>query len=1025
MSTLPIPDIHTGEGRLAPRAWLRSDAPELSLDGDWAFRFAPDGERFGEKTSIRVPGMWQLQGHGAPQYTNFIYPFPLDVPHVPSENPTGDYLRTFELSAEWGSALADGARVFLRFDGVDSHGQVEVNGTRLGATAGSRLTQEFDVTEALTSGENSLRVLVRQWSANSYVEDQDMFWLSGIFRSVTLLLRPAGGLHDLTVSTDFDAAAGTGSLSIRPDLLTASVGTVISGLEEHEAAQQVPPERIELVIEELGIRRVLTAGETTTVDMGNVEPWSAETPRLYDALVRTPSECVSVRLGFRRVERVGERILVNGQRVVFRGVNRHEVDAVTGRTQNPANEDRDLELMKQHNVNAVRTSHYPPHPRFIERCDELGMYVICEGDFEAHGFHLDRTESDDRGTQRRPANDPRFEKTLVERTRRFLHRDKNHASIIMWSIGNESSTGTVTDAMCAAVREMDDGRLLIYEQDYLGRTVDVHSLMYPDHRRSEAIGARNIDDDLADLLMRLCLDAGVDADMDTVRSARAWSLPFLWIEYAHAMGNGAGALKEYWDLVWRYEALHGGFIWEWIDHALLTTTADGTEVYGYGGDFGERIHDGNFVADGLVLPDRTPSPALLDMKQVYAPIAFGFEGADGSVQLRIRNQYAFLSTDHLRVELSIDEQRTWSELEMEPVPAGGGALVPVPNGEVLTVRAVLRDADAVLPRALPAGHVVSIADRVALRAPSAPAAPSSTGTAPSAPAAGACSASDASPALPEEAADGTWRLGPARFDRHGSLERLGDLPVTWAGVDLTRAPVDNERAFTWTGLETRWRAVCLDVAQLRLASAEADGASLRFAKRLGLPGTGIGADIRETWTADSGGVHVAVDVEFDGWPDDLPVPRIGYTLAIDAAPAAGDDAVTYRGYGPFERYPDTGSGTTFATWRRSIAQMSTPYVFPQENGNRHGVRSAQIRTAAGVLGLRTDSGLGLAVRPWSSAELDRAQHDGELRPDGRTWVTLSAALHGVGSAACGPGPLDQHLLMARPASFGFALSPEH
>ena len=986
--------FHTGSRRLAPRAWLRSDAPQLSLDGEWDFRYAADGTAFGEQTTITVPGLWQLQGHGAPQYTNYIYPFPIDPPHVPEENPTGLYSRQLEVPDQWKDALADGGRILLRFDGVDSMAEVLINGQHVGSTAGSRLMQEFDVTDHLTAAKSAtLEVLVRQWSVNSYIEDQDMFWASGIFRSVTLLLRPAGGIHDLTAITDFEPADGTATLRVTAEAMREQHGVVIPGVEEHVAVPAPAFRSAVLRIPELGIEQELPEGEQVCINVGAVQPWSAESPRLYDATVSTDSETVTLRLGFRRTERRGELMLINGERAVMRGVNRHEVDERIGRTQSPENEDRDIALMKAHNINAVRTAHYPPHPRFIERCDEAGLYVVCEGDFEAHGFHLDRTESDPRGKQRRPADDPRFEQTLVERTQRFLHRDKNHASIIMWSIGNESSTGVCTDAMGAAVRAMDDGRLYVYEQDHLSEHVDVFSLMYPDHRRTAAIGSRDIDDDLADLMVRLLAGIGIDSTMEEVRASRSFTLPFVWIEYAHAMGNGAGALREYWDLVWEHQALHGGFIWEWIDHAILTRDADGNQIHGYGGDFGEAIHDSSFVADGLIFPDRTPSPALLDMKQVYAPIALQVERGG----VRVHNQHAFLSTEPFQFDCSVDEQRTWQPLSVPVTPAGQSVHMELPDADVTTVRARLREADPANPDACPAGHLISIADHVDLP----PAAPFSGQHAPTA----------------ED--EGGFRLGNARFDRRGALAELDGRRVLHAGVDLWRAPIDNERDFTWTKFETRWKAINLHLAQLRLVEAQISDTTLTLMKRLGLPGTGIGADIAERWRCADGELSVEVDVAFDGWPEGLPVPRIGYTFALEGAP----QRVEYRGYGPFERYPDTGNGTTFAQWDASAEQMLTPYVFPQENGNRHGVRNAQIHTERGQLGLRAPDGLGLVVHPFSAAELDRRAHHGALQPDGLTWVTLSAALQGNGSAACGPGVLPQHELTAQPLSFRFALVP--
>ncbi|GAA1491130.1 glycoside hydrolase family 2 TIM barrel-domain containing protein [Brachybacterium sacelli] len=989
-TSLPTPDrtdrwweeLPAGRNRLRGRAHLHSDAPELRLDGIWEFRYGSraDGSDLGERAEIEVPGLWQLQGHGAPQYTNVVYPIPRDVPHVPDENPTGHYSRTVAVPAGWAEDLAAGARVLLRFQGVDSAAKVWIDDAEIGVTAGSRLTQEFDVTEALAGpGEHRLDVRVVQWSVNTYVEDQDMWWASGIFRSVDLLLRPADGIHDLVTVADYDPATGRGSLR------AAAYDRSGSPLE---ARVEIPA---------LGLS-ASTGEEMLVAD--EVRPWSAEDPHLYEATVRTAGETVSLRLGFRRVEVDGEIFRVNGERIVFRGVNRHEADPVVGRAQHAGNQDLDVALMKQHNLNAVRTSHYPPHQRFLEVCDEAGLYVICEGDFETHGFHADSTGGEDgTGAAEGPAQNPLFEESLLERSDRFVRRDRNHASIVMWSIGNEAASGPVTEAMVARVREIDPTRPVIYEQDYAAEYVDVFSLMYSTVGDTEQIGRRELSPGYQDKLTRMLRSFALDVPDGHFASPPALSKPFLWIEYAHAMGNGAGSLAEYMELTERYPALHGGFIWEWIDHGLETTDAEGNRIHGYGGDFGERLHDGNFVADGLVLPDRTPSPALLDAKHHYSPV--GLEVWPGRV--RVTNRYAFSDLTHLRAEVSLDAQSSWQELELPATAPGGSAEVPLPvhDGATTTVRLTTREEQGPVP----AGHLIVSADHVdaeRLRSGLTPPV--------------------AEPLAPTQGEDGSWILGPARFDDLGRLVALGDLQVESAGADLYRAPVDNERARTRYPLEARWKRIGLDVARRRLVGIEAEGDALVIRTRLGLDGSALGADVAERWRGDASGADVQVTVTPSAfWPEDLPLPRIGWTFALPSRP----DQVQYTGYGPHESYPDTGGGTTFATWHSSLADLQVPYVFPQENGNRAGVVRACLSGGSGPsLGLRAAAGLGLAVRPWSSAELDERAHDGALRPDGRTWVTLSAALHGVGSAACGPIPLPQYVLPAREETFSFRLEAQ-
>lgn len=976
-------ELPAGRGRLPGRAHLRTDAPALSLDGTWDFHYGTraDGSDLEDAGEIQVPGLWQLQGHGAPQYTNVIYPIPREIPHVPDENPTGHYSRLLSVPTDWANQLEDGARLLLRFQGVDSAAKVWLDGVEIGVTAGSRLTQEFDVTEALAGArpgrQHRLDVRVVQWSVNTYVEDQDMWWASGIFRSVDLLLRPAGGIHDLVTDADFDPATGRGRLTASA---SAADGTAL------DARLRIPA---------LGIDQPL---DGAPIEVGEVRPWSAEDPHLYDATVSTGTETVSLRLGFRRVEVDGEIFRVNGERIVFRGVNRHEADSVVGRTQHLGNQDVDAAMMKQHNLNAVRTSHYPPHQRFLEVCDEVGLYVICEGDFETHGFHADSTWGEDpSGAAEGPARNPLFEESLVERSERFVRRDRNHASIVMWSIGNEAASGPVTEAMVQAVRRTDPTRPVIYEQDYAAEYVDVFSLMYSSIDESEQIGRRELSTEYQDKLTGMLRGFALDVPEGHFQDPPALSKPFLWIEYAHAMGNGAGSLKEYMELTERYPALHGGFIWEWIDHGLVTTDAEGNTIFGYGGDFGERLHDSNFVADGLVLPDRTPSPALLDAKHHYSPV--GLEVRPGTVT--VTNRYAFSDLSHLRAEVSVDAQQTWQELVLPELAPGASAELALPahDGAVTTVRLLTREARGPVP----AGHLIIAADHVEQARLAA-----ETTLAP------------APAVLPQEAADGTWSLGPARFDDLGRLVGLGGHAIEEAGVDLYRAPVDNERARTRYPLEARWKRIGLDVARRRLVSIAADGEHLVVRSRIGLDGSALGADVLERWRADDDGAEVEVTVTpSEIWPRDLPLPRIGWTFALPTAP----DQVEYAGYGPHESYPDTGGGTTFARRRASLTELQVPYVFPQENGNRAGTVHAVLSGGGGPgLELRAPEGLGLAVRPWSSAELDLRSHDGALRADGRTWVTLSAALHGVGSAACGPLPLPQYVLSAREETFRFRLS---
>jgi beta-galactosidase len=612
-----VPEVLSPVGTLPPRAYLITDAPRLSLNGLWQFRLSGTADAEldwagGEWTDLPVPSHWPMHGHGKPIYTNVRLPIPIDPPYVPSDNPTGDHKCSFDLPEDWAASEA-----VLRFDGIESCGRVWLNGVELGVTTGSRLPSEFAVGHLLRPQKNVLAVRVHQWSAGTYVEDQDMWWLPGIFRDVTLIAGPTDGLGDVRVYTSFDHETGLGTLRIET---------------EHPAT---------LTCAELDLSQADTGMP--------VRPWTAETPHLYRVEVATASERATVNVGFRTVSIVDKTLRVNGRRILLRGVNRHEFDPDHGRVISEVLMRADIELMKKHNINAVRTSHYPPHPRFLELCDEYGLWVIDECDFETHAFG-------EVGWRRNPTDDPAWRDSLVDRARRMVARDRNHPSVIMWSLGNEAGVGRNLGHMAEAIREMDDSRPLHYEGDRECRWTDVYSRMYAHPDEVDLIG-QGIEEPLA------------DPELD----ARRRRMPFILCEYGHAMGNGPGGLSEYQALFERYDRCQGGFIWEWIDHGIRTG-----DHYSYGGDFGEELHDGNFVIDGLVFPDRTPSPGLIEYKKVIEPVRIE---PDGLGTLRITNRYDFIDLSHLtllwayQVE-GVDFAR--GELECPALLPDDSATVPLP-----------------------------------------------------------------------------------------------------------------------------------------------------------------------------------------------------------------------------------------------------------------------------------------------------------------------------------------------------------
>ena len=953
-------------GVRAPRfAATATDAPRVPLGGDWRFRLFPTADTGVDPGdpgtgwgTVPVPGHWQLAGapdawpHGRPAYTNVLYPVPVDPPRVPRDNPTGEYRRTLTVPATW----CDGGRVVLRFEGVDSWFEVAVNGQVLAQSHGSRLPTEVDVTDAVHAGENLLAVRVTQWSAQTYVEDQDQWWLSGIFRDVTLLHRPDDGIEHVTLHAAYDHTTGEGVLRV-----------------------DVEPARPDAVVEvpALGLRA--RPGEETRTP---VEPWSAESPRLYDVVVRTPGETVTLRAGFRTVAVVDGVLTLNGAPLVLRGVNRHEFAPTDGRAVTRETMLADVLAMKRHHVNAVRTSHYPPHPHFLDLCDEHGLYVVDENDLETHGFEL-------LGWRGNPTDDPRWEPLLVDRVTRMVRRDAHHPAVVMWSLGNEAGAGCNVAAMAAAVRALDATRPVHYEGDRTCEHVDVYSRMYPTIQEVALI-ARGEEDPLP------------DAVLDTRRRA----MPFVLCEYAHAMGNGPGGLTGYLDLVEDHPRLAGGFVWEWFDHGIATRTPDGEPYYGYGGDFGEELHDGTFIADGLLLPDRTPSPGLLELAAAYAPVRVRAGARPGTLELR--NRYAFTSTAHARLvwtlvadadgdvvaEGEVDRVLAPDErAEVRLADVLGDRLDDVlaatdPTAAAWWVlRAVPRDPGADVPAHLGLG-----AGQVLVRQPAAP--PRATGSA-------------------VTVGDGR-RVGPVELDATGRPVRIGGTAVRLARVDAWRAPTDNDRIRSWydaIGDADAWEQAGLSRLHERVDDVtDVDGAVV-VTSRVAGAASDCGLRVRTTWrTVDERTADLVVELTPEGrWPGT--VARLGWLLALEQ-PDAGDVLVDWTGLGPDESYADSRLAALAGRWQHTVDALQTRYTHPQENGARRGVTRAVLHLAGGPLTLtagevrvadRAVPGLELTARPWSDRALADARHPHELVPDGALWLHLDAVQHGLGSAACGPG----------------------
>ncbi|MGN9816475.1 glycoside hydrolase family 2 TIM barrel-domain containing protein [Streptomyces sp. SD11] len=1020
-----VSDLAPGRGALRPaRSWLHSDAPSLSLNGPWRFRlsptasgpedFAADGFDDHGWDSIPVPSHWVLEGDGAygrPIYTNIQFPFPIDPPHVPDENPTGDYRRHFEVPADW----SDAERVVLRFDGVESLFRVWVNGTEIGSASGSRLAHEFDVTSAVRTGDNVIAVRVHQWSAASYVEDQDQWWLPGIFRDVTLIARPVGGIEDVWLRTGFERGAGRVGDGL------VGEGLAGEGLVETEIIADAAAFPVTLRIPELGVERVWSSpGDVAPLVVPGVEPWSAEVPRLYEATVSSAAESIALRVGFRTVEIRGDQFLVNGSRVVFHGVNRHEAHPERGRVFDEAHAREDLARMKRFNVNAIRTSHYPPHPRLLDLADELGFWVVLECDLETHGFEkLDWAGN--------PSDDPAWREAYLDRIRRTVERDKNHPGIVIWSLGNEAGTGGNLAAMSAWVHARDAGRPVHYEGDYTGEYTDIYSRMYASVPETEQIGT----------------DGARSAPLNCTpaQSARQRAKPFLLCEYAHAMGNGPGAFDQYEALVRRYPRLHGGFVWEWRDHGILTTAPDGTPYHAYGGDFGEVVHDGNFVMDGMLLSDDIPTPSLHEFKAVVQPVEFTFDGdgdgdsdsdrhgngdggdghGHGHREVVVANLRHAADTSDLRFRWRVEHDGAAvasGDLEVPVVAAGGSERVPLPPVTVARDAETWLTIDAVLaaPTAwAPADHVLATAQLD-------------------------CSATRRVPAVRSRA---DWRpgggdvsLGIAEFTG-GSLRRLAGREVSGPRLELFRAPTDNDESPS-DGVEESdasiagvsnaelWRRDGLDRLTTRRVSVEHTADALRTVDKVSAANSASWVMVESVWSVADGELELRVEIEPSrGWRTVW--PRIGIRFDLPDGPVSdgpvSDDTVSdgpssegtaavdgadWFGLGPLESYPDSLRAARTGRFSATVHDLSVDYARPQETGHRSELRRLTLtsgeREVLRIEALPDTRGRrpGFTLSRHTPQEIALARHPFELGDSTTSHLIIDAAQHGLGSRSCGP-----------------------
>ena len=963
------------------------------LNGQWQFSYWPKpsavpsgiecADFAGTWDEIAVPGNWQRQGYGRPQYTNVAYPYPVDPPFVPDDNPVGVYKHTFTLPETWSSK-----QVFLHFEGVDSAFHVWVNGADAGYSQGSHVPSEFNITALLTPGHNTLMVQVYQWSDGSYLEDQDQWRLSGIFRDVSLIARPPVYVRDTRLRTTFGASLSDANLEIVTKVRSlgeAGGENTLSAVLLDAFGAEVASETVGTAMPVPGEETVLTA----KMAVENPKLWSAEEPNLYTLLLTLFSasgERLTVErfaVGFRDIKIKDGQMLLNGAPITLCGVNRHDTHPDLGHVTPRAHMLRDIVLMKQHNINCVRTSHYPNDPYWLELCDEYGLYVIDEADLETHGF------GEQGGDWSELSKNPDWKGAFVDRAVRLVERDKNHPSILIWSLGNESGYGPNHHAMADAIRALDP-RPIHYEsayetEDYAG--LDMVSHMYTDVPTLIVEGQKTDD-----------------------------PRPFFLCEYAHAMGNGPGSLQDYWDVIDSYPRLLGGCVWEWADHGIRQFTKNGTEWFAYGGDFGDVPNDGNFCIDGLCSPDRVPHPALLELKKVIAPVLATAEDL-GAGTLRIKNRHDFSTLGHLAAHWQVVE----AGITLQSGALALGEIAPNTDAVVLVPYTLPESGDTWLDvtfslasntRWAERGHEIAWAQFPL----------------PTLPAPAVLVTGEASAVRVTEAVGSLELTGEEfalRFDLStGTLTHWHylDTPLLESGPALSvwRAPTDND-----VHMATEWRKAGLDRLVPRTVSVgweQTAPHTVQVTVQTVLAAITQRPSFAVTYAYTvSGSGTVTLETSVKPLSATLPtLPRLGLELTLPP----GFNHFAWDGLGPHESYPDRKESVRRGVYSGTVTEQFQNYIRPQENGNKSEVRWASLTNSRGLGLLATGSSLlSVSVHHFTTQDLTEAKHTYDLLPRPETILHLDYAQSGLGSQSCGPGPLPEYLLQPSEITFTVRLTP--
>ena len=1000
-----------------------------SLNGDWRFRmvdrpeaipadFADPGLDERDWGSIPVPSNWTLHGYDRPHYTNIQMPFPDAPPNVPDENPTGLYRRQVTIPADW-----DGRRIVLQVGGAESVLYVWVNGRPVGMGKDSRLPQDFDISPHVRAGEEAVIALaVVKWSDATFVEDQDQWWMGGVHREVCLYSTAPTHIADVFALASLKDDYATGTLKATVSL--GFPGEPQNGFEVEvqlydRAGRAVLDAPLSAPVKASPVSYNPYRGPLGVValeaEISGVAPWSSEAPNLYILVVtlRSPDgavvEATSCRVGFRRVELGDRELLINGRPVMIKGMNRHEHHPVRGKVVTREDMLEDIRLMKQFNVNAVRTSHYPNAPDWYDLCDEHGLYLVDETNLETHAFlHT-------------ICRDPRYAAQFVERGLRMVERDKNHPSVIVWSLGNESGYGPNHDAMAGWIRHFDPSRPLHYEGaiwgwDFEGdQTRLIRGTVSAPQNRMRGVRA-------SDLICPMYpeIDALVrwaEADDPTDRR------PMILCEYSHAMGNSNGSLGDYWDAFEAHHGLQGGFIWEWCDHGLAQVDDQGRTWFAYGGDFGDAPNDLNFCCDGIVGADRVPHPGLWEFKKLAQPVAVRWAG-DGQVEVRNKRDFTSLADLAGAWVLEIEGRAVArGDLPTLDIAPGEGRVLPIdlgvqvrrPGEEAFIRFSFTQVADTAL---VPAGHEVAWEQLVAHLHPT-----NGEEETPPPPLAGLVVADDDGQVL--VSGDGFEVV----FDRaQGRLSRLsvGNHVVLTAGprLQVWRGATDNDGIKGWSGQEAkplgRWLAAGLDALSFGTASLEVDREG--EAVRVRLRQTASCAAVSEAVVhAHDYFIHpdgrIVVENAFHVHEALTDLPRLGVTLTLPD----GFEDLAWFGKGPLETYADRDRAAWVSRFEGTVSGQYVDYVLPQEHGNKTDLRWLELASPEAVVRFAIDGTCEGSASRFSPEDLFAARHTTDLKPRAEVLVNLDVRQRGLGTASCGPDTLERYRIGGGDHALGFTL----